>query len=149
MDRAILQLLGLLMVMIGLSEARKRFGRPSILDAARGYLKRFPTLKRRNVTAHVSGAAALVMGGAVVAGHGTVTPGPNTPLEERLARLEQGVNRLDAGLYQANQQIEKEAEARKEAMTAEQRAREASDAEIRKRLEDEMIGRLHLETMGA
>ncbi len=145
----VLQLLGLLMVVIGLSEARKRFGRPSILDAARRYLSRFPTLKQRNVTAHVSGAAGIVAGGSAMIGHGTVAPGPNTPLEERVARLEQSVKRIDGDLFQANQRIEREAATRKEAIAAERSARETGDAEIRKRLEDEVVGGLHLETMGA
>jgi hypothetical protein len=43
----VLELLGLLMVAIGLSETRKRFGRPSLLDAARSFLSRFPPFKPR------------------------------------------------------------------------------------------------------
>jgi hypothetical protein len=144
-----LELLGLLMVVVGLSETRKRFGRPSILDRARSYFKRFPTLRRRDAKAHISGVASLSFAGSLAKIHARSSVAPNTPLEQRIAILEGRLDQVETGLIDANERIEREAAERAAAIKTEQQARAAGVEQIRKSLEVEAVGGIHLETMGA
>ena len=143
----VLQVLGLIIVVLGLSEARKRFGHRSLIDAARAFLARFPTLKP--VAVRVTGVEAhLHAGSPSVSAFATVTLSPNTPLEERVRRLEESINQANRNNYDTNKRIDAERTERATAIDAERNEREKSDKAIWERLEQEIVGGLDLETIG-
>lgn len=142
-----LQLLGIATVAIGLSETRKLFGRPSLLDAGREWFKRRPKI-RQDVRVPITGVMATAEAGDFLSANGTVHPAPNTPLEERVQRLEGKVNELSRKASENEMALEEEKRSRATALADERYARGAGDEKVKRQLEEACVGGLYLETMG-
>ena len=144
----ILQLLGLATVAVGLSQLRRRFKRPSVLEKIVAWLRRVGAVfaRPKSVTVH----AGTVLSGVTLAGAGRVrqTLAPDAPHERRLSLLEDnlellqkqvddGLEQLHGRIQQLGTQIDRDAhERRREKEQAEQLVAEVA------------VGGLHLEVVG-
>ena len=135
-----LQLSGLAMVVMGILETRARLGR-SLTEVARGLLSRFRSAAAAAPTTRaLSGETPLIFSSQGDLG----TAVHHTP-EEHLALLETAVNTARA---EAGAAVRKEAGERAAALEAERLAREASDQEILKQLQREIIRKHPQELLG-
>src|SRR5690606_31056512 len=84
---ACLELAGLILIAWGYADLRTEFGRPSIREAAKSYLKEFLSALRSPRVVHIKATGA---GTISVSGSGTIVhePRPISPLERRVEILE-------------------------------------------------------------
>lgn len=144
----IFQLLGLSVVVWGLSDARKLFRRSGI---GRGFLEWCRTLghvffppkpKRAYVdvggTSHVSLSAA-----STKQEHGV-----DDSIEGRMKRLEQRIDSVDADIRRLHAEGQKDREVVRKRIDAETAARADGDQQLKRHLEEAVIGGIHIEILG-
>lgn len=141
-----LQVLGLLIVARGLEQARALYDRPSLLSSAQSFFRDWPRLGR---STHVSvGTAPLKVSGMNV----RVKIGSKVPQRVTVKQLrdlvEQKFNQINERVDHVEESVEKEAVYRSSALDAEKQARECEDALIKKKLEELMVGSIHLDRTG-
>jgi hypothetical protein len=140
-----LQLAGFVIVAWELSQARKQFGRPTILGGLVQWLARRPRFGPKH---EIIGVMGVSLGSDTAKARGRVLPGPDTPLDERVAILQQQYeslfdevgaldNKLDQNKAELSKRIDNEAAARQEA-----------DARNQQQLEEATVGGLHLDWVG-
>jgi hypothetical protein len=137
---------GISAVILGVSRARRFFGRPSILkgwlilvsDARYVFFRRPPRLY--SVTADMGGALEILGSNAALRKSGTV--------EERVAQLEKEIlelQRIIAGVAQKADEQKRQLQARIDAEIAE---RKESSEQVKRRIEEGVIGDSSLEIAG-
>ena len=142
-----LQLMGIATVIWGISETRALFGHPSLIRAVKGWLDRFPLI-RRNITIAVGSAAlSAAMGKARV--YVTHRAGPDSTVESRLDALEKNVAAIHERITQTQAEVDEESRKSADALKREEQSRLAEDAAIRKQLEATGTGGVHISAIGA
>jgi hypothetical protein len=144
----LLQLLGLGTVAVGLSQIRRLFGRPSVVERLTGWFKRVTFIFGRRKDANVYVHAAT--GGVTLAGSARVRIGasPDAPIERRLAILEENVNHLQKEVDEDVNELRGRIAQVRSQIDRETQERRADDRLTASRLEDVAIGGLHLESIG-
>jgi len=142
-----LQVLGIGTVIWGISETRALFGHPSITSKAKGWLGRFPLLKRNIVL----GAAGCEMGSMIGKARAYVThnPVPTPTVEARLEALEKNVVSIHERISQTQNEMDQELQKANEALKAEKQSREAEDGALHSKLEATGTGGVHISAIGA
>lgn len=140
-----LQLLGLATIALGLSHARKLFGRPSVVQRAGAWWAKRPWIP----PPHSFGSgAARAGGGAKLRSEAHTDLLPNPTIEERVVALERNVSGLRDRVIYLDGQIVKNAEQVRAQIEQEQAARESSHKQLRDKLEEFSVGGLLLEITG-
>lgn len=142
-----LQVFGLGTVAVGLSQVRRSFGRPSLLEKIVAWFRQLATafLLPKPITVQANAAGlAMVAGEASV----VVIAGPGASLDRRVALLEENLNRLRDEVDAKENKIRKELSTVRGAVEQEQRAREREGHQISSKMEELAVGGLHLEVIG-
>jgi hypothetical protein len=143
----ILELLGLVLVAIGLSDLRRLFGRPSATTLVIGWFGQFVAAFRppRAVEGRASatGTSSIRAAGRTI--HGA---GPGAPIEDRVQALELNVSALRDELDRGVQQLRGDLDVVNEALQRENQERRTGEAEVKRKLEEMAVGDLHLEAVG-
>lgn len=88
----VLQLLGVLVVAVGLRDTRRAFSDlPTTWKSIKQFWARRPRFGPHN---RIVGASGIVVGSSSISARGTVRPGPNATLEERIRKLQEQYERL-------------------------------------------------------
>jgi hypothetical protein len=143
----VLQPLGIGAVIWGISETRALFGHASLTSKARGWLGRFPLL-RRNIVVAAGGVALSVAVGKGRA-HVTHGPGENPTIETRLEALEKNVISIHERISQTQKEMDEELGKTADALKREEQSRQAEDRAIREKLEATGTGGVHISAIGA
>lgn len=142
----VLEIFGLGTVAWGVSQTRRRFGRPSIVALTRQWLGQIPRWPRNHVISLAGVASAGAVGSA--RGHAVYGVGPNPTIEERVDALEKNLKGLDERFNQARNEIEAKVRKQSESIDEERRTRASADENLRKTIEDTETGGLHLSAVG-
>lgn len=142
-----LQVLGIGTVIWGISETRALFGHPSITSKAKGWLGRFPLLKR-NIVLGVAGCEMNAAFGKARA-YVTYSPVPTPTVEARLDALEKNIVSIHERISQAQNEMDQELQKANEALKAEKQSREAEDSALHAKLEATGTGGVHISAIGA
>lgn len=141
-----LQLGGVLTVAFGISETRSYFGHPSIASKAKGWLQRFPLL-RRDVVISCQGGSYNITGGKARL---TKTAEPQgTTLADRVDALEKNVTWINDRISDIQKETNAEFAKATEALKAEEAARKTEDEGLAKKLETTATGGVHISAIGA
>lgn len=142
-----LQLLGLLLIARGIRETRKIFGRPGLLERARGWWRRRPLFNRPRVV-NISGVGGI--GSAQAFGTASVgrAPNPNATVDERLALLETDVAQIRQQLGETRHELKSEIGAVRTETAANIKALTTADEQTKRLLESVSIGGIDLEIIG-
>ena len=143
----VLQLLGVATVVWGISETRAFFGYPPIFAAAKGWVTRFP-LMRRSVAVAATGVVAFTSTGTMTA-EVTNGPGLNPTIESRLDALEKNIEVLHGRITTTKKEMQERFAKANEALSAESASRTAEDERTRGMLETTVTGGVHISAMGA
>jgi len=142
----VLQVLGILTVVWGISETRRLYGLPSIASKVAAFFEAFP-LRRRSVVVAAGGGSIRISGGKARA-YGTHGPGENPTVDSRLAALERNIASIHERITSVERDIEDEVRKAADALATEARARETEDRSIRERLETTSTGGIHISAIG-
>lgn len=141
----ILQVLGLVIVALGLSETRKLFGRPSIFGQIWTWLKGFPKKgKTQTVLAGTTGATSSAGGGVRI----RKGIGPDATVEQRVTALEEHVADLQKDFSSAMAQHREQLGRLTNELGNERRQRLQEQNRLREQLEEFSVGGLVLESVG-
>jgi len=143
----VLQLLGVVTVIWGISETRTLFGHPSFSSKTRAWLSRFPFL-RRNGVAQLSGVTCTGSVGKVRA-YGINGPGDNPSIESRLEALEKNITSIHERISQTQREMDEEFQKTAAAFKREEQSRQATDNTILVKLEATGTGGVHISAIGA
>jgi hypothetical protein len=141
-----LQLSGIGSVVWGLSETRKLFGRPSVFDLARQWVRRFPPFRLKPIT----GTVQAIMGTASIIARATLwaNAGPAASVEQRLDVLERNLLSVNERANELQNQLDSDIRTRDRLLVDERAAREQADQDIRQKLQLTETGGLHLSLAG-
>jgi hypothetical protein len=142
-----LQLLGILIVVVGLVTRRRLFNHPSLADDMRGWLARRPRLGAKPRTTHFSGTGGFSFGGGGKVSSWIDVP-PEASTEDRLAALEANVKSLKTEQAETAKELQEETRKLIEAVESERRMRESAVIDIRRQLGILGVGGLQLEWAG-
>jgi hypothetical protein len=144
----ILQVFGLFLVAIGISELRKDFGLPPLGDTVRkwGRLAKAIFVKPAPITVELSGVSASADMGGSAGMRFKLAPG--TPLHKRVTLLEQQIEGLEAALDKAHNNLLREISNIRQATDVGLRARADEIANLATKLQRVTVGGIHLELMG-
>jgi hypothetical protein len=144
---AILQVFGLGTVAFGLSQIRRYFCRPSLLERVFAWLRQLGATFRRptpiTLEAHAGGFATVSGEAALI--H---KAGRDSSLDRRVTILEENLNRLRVELDAKDQKIRNDLSTLTGTIEEERRARETEVRRISSQLEELAVGGLHLELVG-
>jgi len=142
----ILQLMGFVTIIIGISGTRKLFGLPTFTSSLLHWLRAFP---KRHLPP-VSASAVIDLGPVTMTGHATVHArfSEKPTLELRVQVLEQVVASLREASGHLKDQLQGVQQTAGDAVSKERLNREAEDASIRARLMLSQTGGLNLSFMG-
>ncbi|HEV8608874.1 MAG TPA: hypothetical protein VGS98_02230 [Thermoanaerobaculia bacterium] len=143
----LLELFGLVLVAIGLSDVRRLFGRLSILVKIQGSLSRAGAAIRSHP---ITGSGAVAIGGAQVSARGRTfhRAREGASPEERVSMLEKGLDSALEELDRAVQRVENQFAATRESIQHESRERAADNQRVSQKIEEFAVGGLHLEIVG-
>jgi hypothetical protein len=143
----ILELLGLMTVVVGLSETRRLFGRAPlsarVMDRFRRLVGSFKRAEPIDLEASAGGMANA--GGELSLIH---SAGPDSSLERRLSILEEEVNRLRKEFGTKVDKLRQELIRVEATIDRERQERHDEDLKTAKKLEELAVGGFHLETVG-
>lgn len=142
-----LQLLGIGTVIWEISETRTLFGHPSLTSKAKGWLGRFPLLRRSAVVSATGIASSASVGNARA--YGTHGPGANPTTESRLDALEKNMASIHERITQTQHEIDVESNKAADAFTREEQLRASEDRAIREKLEATGTSGVHISAIGA
>jgi hypothetical protein len=142
-----LQLFGIGTVMWGISETRALFGHASLVSKAKGWLIRFPLLRRSVVISATGVAAGSAVGKARA--YGTHGPGANPTTESRLDAIEKNIASIHDRITETQHEIDVESTKTATAFTREEQLRASEDRAIREKLEATGTGGVHISAIGA
>lgn len=137
----VLQLMGIGTVAYGLRQIRRQFQCPSLFASVIEWLNIRPKLLPRSA---IHGAGAAFTASSTLEAHGRVKAGPNSSIEHRVEVLEQELDDLHRQVSGMSTTIR----GCQAALQDERTSRENTDIQLGKRLEESMVGGLHLEFTG-
>lgn len=143
----LLELGGLVLVAKGLSDVRRLFGRPSIIERTLEWFGAFRAAFQPPSPITLNAASAIAIGSeanAVI----TRGPRPNATLEARVADLEAEIATLRLTQSQHAKVTRTEIRRLDRALHAEAEARSADDSKAKATVEEFAVGGLYLETVG-
>ena len=141
-----LQLFGIAVVVWGLSETGRLFGKPNPMQYTVEWFKRFP---RFDAEGRIFAASvATVQGAAMVSAVGTVSVRATATLEERVAALEAAQKHLMEQVGEIQGRYEQQIRVVRNELESERRERAVQDEKTQERLEEASAGGLHLEWAG-
>jgi hypothetical protein len=137
----LLQTAGLVLVGIGIEDTRRRFRRPTIIQAFKEWLER---LKNAFLLPPISGSGQVVLPGISASGWAGYAPTVTTSPEQRLSAVEKAVDELQKG----QSRIVGDISDVRRSLADEAAARQRSDTEVRSLVEEQSAGGLHWEAIG-
>jgi len=138
----LLQTAGLVLVGIGIEDTRRRFKRPTIIEAFKEWLR---SLKNALLLPPISGSGHVIVTlGTGAAGWAGFAPTVTTSTEQRLSAVEKAVDELQKG----HSKIVGDISDVRESLADEAAARQRSDTEVRSLVEEQSAGGLHWEAIG-
>ena len=142
-----LELLGISTVAAGLSSTRRLFGRPSVVEKSKAWLKRLIDSLKKPKPIVVSAEPARVQYRASSA---TVARGlkENPTLEDRLSHLEEQIRNLSGEARKFREEVRASIDDVNKSVSNEIRDRRNQQRELRAQLESLSVGGLNLETVG-
>jgi hypothetical protein len=143
----VLELLGILIVAIGIIDIRAEFKLNSFYASAIDWFNRSPIFKGKNQEP-IYGCAQVTDEDDVMVATGASSCAVPSTLEGRVALLEERLRLAEIQINEGGRRLEEETKSRVEAMNSEEAARVEGDAVIRKQLEDAVVGGINLETVG-
>jgi low affinity Fe/Cu permease len=141
-----LQLFGIAVVVWGLSETGRLFGKRNPAQYTLAWFGRFPrfNVERRIIV----GSGVTIQGAAMVAAVGAVSIRANMTLEERVAALEATQKHLDEKMVEIQARYEQQIHTMRNELQSERGERALQNERTQKRLEEVAAGSLHLEWAG-
>jgi len=139
------QLAGFALVLYGLRDRSKLLRNHGLFRPFKEWWEQRPRLRQRSITVALTGVSASVSAGFARA---EVSAAPDAPLDRRVAVLEQNLKALTSEVATVRSQVERNAARAKEAAARETTERRAADADLREKLENAVLGGIHLETLG-
>jgi hypothetical protein len=141
-------LAGVGLVVKGIRDKRRHFGRPALFERLRNWLSRLPALLGgpRPVTGKAMMAAGAIF--ATGSGHVRLAVSSSAPLEERLAALEENLKRIDDRITGVDGQLRGSITELREAIRVESSAREQLHQSLKMQLESLSAGGLDFEAVG-
>jgi len=142
-----LQLCGVLTVLFGILDLRKRFDHPSLLAMCKHWLMSFPPyhLPKRTANLNVElGGYVLTAGGVTM----THRAGPNATLEDRVRVLESNVDRLEHLSTELQLQVNQENRERGQELLSERQSRVRELEGVRSFLETTQTSGVYLSLIG-
>lgn len=143
----VLQLLGIGTVGWGISETRALFGHPSFASKVKGWLGRFPLLRRHLAHGAMTSSLAAVSGKA--RGFVRKPPGPNATIDARVEALERNIELIHQRISDTENEMDAEFRKTNDALKEEQQARKSDDIAILEKLEVTGTGGVHISAIGA
>src|SRR5437667_8686900 len=141
-----LQLFGIAVVVWGLRETGRLFGRPNPMQYTVAWFKRFPRFNVEGVI--IVGSGATLQSAAMTSAVGTVSVRENATVEERVTELEAAQKHFIAQMREIQGHYEQEIRIVRSELESERRERAVHDEKTQKRLEEASAGGLHLEWAG-
>lgn len=141
----LLELFGVLWIAMGIWRKEQQFGKPGFVRVAIDWLARFPLRARHHTLAAGTGGYLLSGGRARLTAWNT--PPPDADLAARVASLERNVVFLRDGARNDYEDHEKEIGKLQAELKSERETRARGHDEVAKRLEDALVGDIHLERM--
>ena len=145
----LLQLLGIVVVAIGISETRALFARPSLAAITKSWLRDLHHSLTRQIvpvgTAHeINLAGSIRLSSSAT---GTLTSAPST-IDQRLSALEAEVTAIRQHVNERVERVVTDLGHLRRDLVQEAKERNQSTQELRRLIETEAAGSLHLEIMG-
>jgi hypothetical protein len=143
----VLQLLGILTIVWGISETRALFGQASLAARIKAWFKRFP-LRRRHIVFAVGGgdfAAATGRARAFVT-HGA---GPNPTLDARVKALEKNLASIQHQISALEAELDAGFGKVRDEIRSEVQTREANDKKLSEKIEASATGGIQISAIGA
>lgn len=140
-----LQILGMITVIIGIRSTGELFGRPTLIEAAKAWGKRYPSYQPRIVSTSFTakGTGSISARSAVRAG---LPPSPT--LEDRVRTAERNIEFLRQEISEAQEKIDETERKLTTEMNAERGKSHEELNQVKKKLEEAHTGGLYVATMG-
>lgn len=145
LDGLLVQLLGFLIVAYGLLSKTKIFRNHGLFRPLSKWWGRRPRLRPKNIVIHMQGIASGTSFGAARA---RVTIAPNASLNTKISALEKGVDMLFNEVDRLDFQVQANAKTAETEIRNEQTQRKVEDANIQRRIDEAVVGSIHLEVSG-
>lgn len=144
----LLQLLGIATVAVGLSQARRQFGRPSVKEQLIAWVRRAALVFAPSKS--VVGVVTSSLGSVTITGTATVrgTLAPGVSLERRVEALEQNLRALQTQVDKNAEDLRAQGAHLKAELEREARERREQDHHTVRMIEEFAVGGLHLEGIG-
>lgn len=142
----ILEIFGVGTVMWDLRSRRVQFGKPSMVVWAKGWLRRFPSIRSRVVTSAAIGAGGI--GSSTAFGRASVLPGKDASLQQRVEFLENALAAAERRIDEVEMELQAEVRNRKAEFAKEKVERQAESERLRVALASAQTAELHTLTMG-
>lgn len=143
----VLQVLGVGTVAVGLSSARRLFGRPSIWQRITAWVRRVPEVIRPKAQV-VKGRLSAELPRLEGEGSGFVISQADGPVEARVEELERAVEAIRHRMSSQKQALSQKVAHVRAGLDEESVGRMESDHEILRKLEEFSVGGVHLEIVG-
>lgn len=142
-----LQLLGIAAAAVGIRDLRRMFGKPSLLEVVRRWVKAAPRMRPRNIK--VSLSDGITVGASLESIELWNCPRPDAPEEERLKALEANLETLRARFQRAEQEASTLSQSISSKLRDEVGERQAEGRRLQKRIEAASTDGLYLAAAGA
>lgn len=141
----LVQLLGFLIVAYGIFSKTRIFRNSGFFGPLSDWWRRRPRLGPRNIVIKAEGIA---IGTSFGTARARVTVAPNASLDVKVSALEKGIDMLFNELDRLDSQVKINAKTAEKEVRNEQTQRETEDANIQRRLDEAIVGSIHLEVSG-
>jgi hypothetical protein len=143
----VLQVLGILTIIWGISETRALFGHASLAAKIKAWLQRFP-LRRRGIVM-AAGGGDFVATTDKARAYVTHAAGPNPTLDARVAALEKNMVSLQNQITAVETELDQEFQNVREQIRSEVQTRATNDKELAKKIEASATGGIYISAIGA
>jgi len=143
----LLQVLGILTVIWGISKTRSLFGHPPVFHKSWEWIKRCPLWAKRDVLAIAGNTAVEIESAGDI--HVVRGAGKNATVEQRLEALEQNVTEIHSRISSIQGHLQDRIKASEDALSQETRERTKGNEELREKLEATGTGGVHISAIGA
>jgi hypothetical protein len=143
----VLQLLGILSIIWGISVTRALFGYPSLAAKIKAWFQRFPLCRRHIVFAVGRGDFAAITGRArAFVTHGA---GPNPTLDARVGALEKNIASIQNQITGVETELDEGFGKVRDEIRREGQTREANEKKLSEKIEASATGGIHISAIGA
>jgi hypothetical protein len=141
-----LQVLGICTILVNIQGTRTLFGKPSFGEAARAWLKSFPSVGQgARVTLEVASCAHVQIADKLVCRH---QAGPDAGIEDRLRVLQSNFEILDLRTLQIQEQMSQASLGSAKALADERQERERQVDALTRQVDLAETGGLHVSVIG-